>query len=43
MRNPPQGIAGLNRIATALVIAVCTLGCTWLAYRVTLTTALAYL
>ena len=43
MRNLPQGIASLNRIATALATAVCTLGCTWLAYRVTLTTTLAYL
>ena len=43
MRNPPQGIAGLNRVATALVTAICTLGCTWLAGRVTLITTLAYL
>ena len=39
MRNPPQGITGLNRVATT----VCTLSGTWLAGRVTLTTALAYL
>ena len=43
MRNPPQGITGLNRVDTTLVTAVCTLSGTWLACRVTLTTALAYL
>ena len=43
MRNPPQGIAGFNRVASTLVTAACTLRCTWPAYRVTLITALAYL
>ena len=43
MRNPPQGIASLNRVATALVTAVCTLSGTWLAGRVTLITTLTYL
>ena len=43
MRNPPQGIAGLNRIATALATAVCTLSGTWLACRVALIATLAYL
>ena len=43
MRNPPQRIASLNRVATALVAAVCTLSGTWLASRVTLIAALAYL
>ena len=43
MRNPPQGIAGFYRIATALATAVCTLRCTWFAYRVALIATLAYL
>ena len=43
MRNPPQGIAGLNRVATALVAAVCTLSGTWPACRVTLIITLTYL
>ena len=43
MRNSPQGIAGLNRVATTLATAICTLSGTWLAGRVTLIATLAYL
>ena len=43
MRNPPQGITGLNRVASALVTAVCTLRYTWFAGRVTLIITLTYL